>query len=240
MRIPRVYTPVPLTAGKRLELDKRAAHHILTVLRLKPGALLILFDGQGNACQATLEHSTEVIIGQQLDDKTESPLQIHLIQAISRGERMDYVIQKAVELGVHRITPVSSQRCMVKLKGERAKKRLQHWQGIIISACEQCGRNRLPVLGEITTLNAALPEPEQALKMVLDPAGRNTLSSLKPRDSRVTLLIGPEGGLADEEIQQAQQSGFISLRMGPRILRTESAAVAALSALQTLWGDMGK
>ena len=239
MQVPRIYTPALLTAGKRLELDKRAARHIITVLRLKPGAPLILFDGRGNSHQATLAHSSEAVVGQQLDDTTESPLQIHLIQAISRGERMDYVIQKAVELGVHRITPVLSQRCMVKLKGERAEKRLRHWQGIIISACEQCGRNRLPVLSEITPLDAALSEPEHTLKMVLDPGGQQTLRSLPPQHSRVTLLIGPEGGLADQEIQQAQRSEFVSLRMGPRILRTESAAVAALSALQTLWGDMG-
>ncbi len=240
MRIPRVHLPAPLSTGKRLELDKQAARHILAVLRLKPGAPLVIFDGQGRAFKATLEHSTQVSIGQRLNDNTESPLQIHLLQAISRGERMDHVIQKAVELGVDKITPVLTQRCMVKLKGERATRRLQHWRGIVISACEQCGRNRFPVLREITTLDKALSELSNNLRLVLAPTGRNTLSSLtSPSNGSVTLLIGPEGGLTDKEIQQAGQSGFVSLRMGPRILRTESAAVAALSALQTLWGDLG-
>ncbi len=239
MQIPRVYIPALLTAGKRLELTRQAARHVVTVLRLKPGAPLVIFDGQGSAHQATLEDSTQVVIGQRLNDETESPLQIHLIQAISRGERMDHVIQKAVELGVCKITPVLTRRCMVKLKGERAVKRLQHWQGIAISACEQCGRNQLPVLNAITTFDTALSEPGNNLKLVLDPTGQNTLSNLAPPGDRVTLLIGPEGGLTGEEIQQAHQSGFVRLRMGPRVLRTESAAVAALSALQTLWGDLG-
>ncbi len=239
MRIPRVHIPAPLSTGKRLELDKQAARHILTVLRLKQGAPLVIFDGQGGAFKATLEHSMQVIIGQQLDDNAESPLQIHLLQAVSRGERMDHVIQKAVELGVDKITPVLTQRCMVKLKGERAARRLQHWRAIAISACEQCGRNRLPVLSEITTLDKALSEPSNDLRLVLSPAAQNSLSGLSPPGSGVTLLIGPEGGLTDRELRQAQRSKFISLRMGPRILRTESAAVAALSALQTLWGDLG-
>ncbi len=239
MQIPRIHLPAPLSSGKRLDLDRQAARHILTVLRLKPGAPLIIFDGQGNAHQATLEESAQVAIGQPLNDETESPLQIHLIQAISRGERMDYVIQKAAELGVYKITPVLTQRCMVKPKGDRAAKRLQHWQGIAISACEQCGRNRLPVLNAITTLDAALSGPENNLKLVLDPTGKNSLSNLTPPVKSVTLLIGPEGGLTDKEVRQAQQSEFIRLRMGPRILRTESAAVAALSALQALWGDLG-
>jgi len=239
MQIPRVYIPAPLAAGKRLELTRQAARHVITVLRLKPGAPLVIFDGQGNAHQATLEDSTRVEISQRINDETESPLQIHLLQAISRGERMGHVIQKAVELGVYKITPVLTQRCMVKLKGERAVKRLQHWQGIAISACEQCGRNRLPVLNAVATLDATLTEPEDSLKLVLDPGGQNTLSNLTPSSNRITLLIGPEGGLTEEEIQLAYQSGFVRLRIGPRILRTESAAVAALAAIQTLWGDLG-
>ena len=239
MQIPRVYIPAPLAAGKRLELTRQAARHVITVLRLKPGAPLVIFDGQGNAHQATLEDSTRVEISQRINDETESPLQIHLIQAISRGERMGHVIQKAVELGVYKITPVLTQRCMVKLKGERAVKRLQHWQGIAISACEQCGRNWLPVLNAVATLDATLTEPEDSLKLVLDPGGQNTLSNLTPSSNRITLLIGPEGGLTEEEIQLAYQSGFVRLRIGPRILRTESAAVAALAAIQTLWGDLG-
>ncbi len=239
MQIPRIYLPATLATDKRLELDKQAARHILTVLRLEPGAPLIIFDGRGNAHQARLEHATHVIIGQQIQSETESPLRIHLIQAISRGERMDHVIQKAVELGVSKITPVLSQHCMVKLKSDRAVKRLQHWRGVAISACEQCGRNQLPVLNTITTLNQALSEQEHGLKLVLDPAGQSTLSSLPLPEKAITLLIGPEGGLSDDEIRQAEQSEFAGLRIGPRTLRTETAAIAALSALQTLWGDLG-
>jgi len=239
MQIPRVYLPSPLADGKQLELDKQTARHIITVLRLKSGAPLIIFDGQGNAHQATLENSTRITVGRNITDKTESPLQIHLIQAISRGERMDQVVQKATELGVNRITPLLSQRCMVKLTGDRATKRLQHWQNITISACEQCGRNRLPLIGEVTTLNKLLSKPESGLKIVLDPAGQSSLSTLSPPKGLVTLLIGPEGGLSDKEIRQAQQQEFVGLKMGPRILRTETAAISSISALQTLWGDLG-
>ncbi len=239
MQVPRIYLPAPLTNGNRLELGKQAAHHLLNVLRLKPGATLILFDGRGNACQATLEPSAQVTVGQPIQEETESPLRIRLIQAISRGERMDHVIQKAVELGVDTIIPVSSQRSMVKLRGERAANRLRHWQGIIVSACEQCGRSRLPVLNSISTLDAALSEPEQGSRLVLDPAGGNTLSNLSAPDSSVTLLIGPEGGLSADEIHQAERSGFTGVRLGPRTLRTETAAITVLSALQVLWGDLG-
>lgn len=244
MRIPRTYLPVPLTPGAIVTLDDSAANHLLRVLRLKPGAPLILFNGQGGEYRAVLHTADKrggsVVIGEYSARDTESPLHVTLAQGISRGERMDYTLQKAVELGVTRIVPLVTERCEVRLEGERLHKRLQHWQAVAASACEQCGRNRVPQVIEPRSLDTWLTQTGDGLSLVLDPLAAQSLSQLaQPADSRITLLIGPEGGLSDAEIQCAQRAGYTGIRLGPRILRTETAAVTALSALQVIWGDLG-
>ena len=244
MRIPRIYTPVTLITGNAIELDENAFNHAIRVLRLRQDDTIILFNGQGGEYKAELDevqkkHAT-VRIGQFVDRDCESPLTIILGQCISRGEKMDYTIQKAVELGVSQIVPLFSERCGVKLNQERTDKRLRHWQSVIISACEQCGRNRIPELHQALPLAEWQPQINASLKLVLDPTASDSLKTLAKPEQNVALLIGPEGGLTDEEIKAAINAGFQGIRLGPRILRTETAGVAALSSIQQLWGDLGK
>ena len=240
MRIPRIYQPVALRSGARLQLDEAASHHLLRVLRLKAGDHLTLFDGQGREHEAILlagrGKRAEVALGAPLDRNVESPLAVTLAQGISRGERMDYTLQKAVELGVARIVPLFTARCNVKLTAERLEKRLAHWRGVIAHACEQCGRSCLPTLASPQALDQ-WQAPEAALKLVLDGGAAAGLGRLTPPGGAVVLAIGPEGGLTAAEIRRLQARGFQALRLGPRILRTETAGIAALAALQTLWGD---
>ena len=240
MRTTRIYHPGTLQEGTTVTLRREAQRHLRTVLRLQPGAPLILFDGEGSAHHGVLKDGGEAAVGKSLGDDSETPLAIHLLQGVSRGERMDYTIQKAVELGVAQITPLLTERCVVRLKGERAEKRLQHWREIIINACEQCSRNRLPRLNPPTTLEQIVANPASGLNLLLDPAADRGPADLPRPAGGISLLIGPEGGLSDREIGQAQRAGFTPLRLGPRILRTETAALAAVSALQVLWGDLGK
>jgi 16S rRNA (uracil1498-N3)-methyltransferase len=225
-----------------MALPESVHRHAVQVLRLKAGAQLRLFDGQGRELEATLSLAerkrSEVQLHSELAIQSESPLDITLLQGISRGERMDFAIQKAVELGVRTIIPVVTERCNVQLSKERAEKRLKHWQGVLMSACEQSGRAFMPDLLPVTSLNEAMAASTAPLKLVLDPQARQRFHSL-PQPQALTLLIGPEGGLSDAEISQAEQSGFTSVQFGPRILRTETAAVAALAVVQTLWGDLG-
>lgn len=244
MRIPRIYLPIPLTSGASVTLNANAANHVIRVLRLKPGAPLVLFNGLGGEYEAVLHNMdrnrAEVSVGNYIAFETESPLHVTLAQGVSRGERMDYTIQKAVELGVTKIVPLISERCEVRLEGERLTKRVQHWQAVAASACEQCGRNRVPPVLIPVPLSSWLAEAAHGIRLVLNPLAPATLTALsKPCDYLITLLIGPEGGLSDAEVKHAQQSGFEGIRLGPRILRTETAAVTALSALQMLWGDLG-
>ena len=241
MRIPRFYCPTLNLNEPVLELPESVHRHAVQVLRMKPGALLRLFDGQGTEVEAILslveKKCSQVELGQTLNAITESPLNITLLQGISRGERMDYAIQKAVELGVNTIMPVVTERCNVQLSGDRAAKRLAHWQGVITSASEQSGRNRLAELAAVTDFETALVQSQSELKLVLDPLARQSFTDLQPC-SQLTLLIGPEGGLSEQEVQQAQQAGFTAVKFGPRILRTETASTAALAVVQTLWGDL--
>lgn len=208
---------------------------------MKAGAELSLFNGQGLELKAQLEQvekrQATVKLQQPIETNNESPLDILLMQGISRGERMDYAIQKAVELGVKRIMPVITERCNVQLSGDRAEKRLNHWQGVVISACEQSGRSFLPELLPITSLDTALAEVNDDCKLVLDPEAVQGFSSVK-KASRITLLIGPEGGLSDTEVQRAMDGGFTGITLGPRILRTETASAAALAMVQARWGDL--
>ncbi len=240
MRTTRIYHPGTLQQGATITLRLAAQRHLGTVLRLRPGAPLILFDGEGSVHLGVLENNGKAAVREAIDDHSESPLAIHLLQGVSRGERMDYAIQKAVELGVTEITPLLTERCVVRLKGERAERRLQHWREIIINACEQCGRSRLPRLNPLTTLEQAAATPSSDLNLLLDPAGGKGPTELPRPAGKISLLIGPEGGLSDREIGQTQRAGFTPLRLGPRILRTETAALAAISALQVIWGDLGR
>ncbi|ALP54692.1 16S rRNA methyltransferase [Candidatus Tenderia electrophaga] len=243
MRIPRIHTPAPLADGATIALDEDAFNHAVRVLRLKQGDSIILFNGSGGEYEAELievqKKHASASIGRFLDTTCESPLPIILGQCISRGEKMDYTIQKAVELGVHQIVPLFSERCGVKLNQQRQQKRLQHWHKVIISACEQCGRNRLPRLREAMRLDQWLEHLSSSLKLVLDPTAADSLAALDHPDGEVALLIGPEGGLTQAELDAAVNSGFTGLRLGPRILRTETAGVAALSVMQHRWGDLG-
>ncbi|MHB8472957.1 MAG: 16S rRNA (uracil(1498)-N(3))-methyltransferase [Gammaproteobacteria bacterium] len=241
MRIPRIFLPLPLAPDALVTLDNTAANHVTRVLRLKPGAELVLFNGEGGESTAILEEVARTLVTARITAfraiECESPLSITLAQGISRAERMDYTIQKAVELGVARIVPVFTARGMVDLRGERLQRRLQHWQGVIIGACEQCGRNRVPRLEAAAELGDWLCRvAPDSLRVVLNHRATDSLRTLAPT-SALTLLIGPEGGLEEKEVAQAERAGFVGVRLGPRVLRTETAAVTALAALQTLWGD---
>jgi len=243
MPTPRIYLPAMLTPGAEEVLDARAAGHAVRVLRLRVGDALTLFNGDGNDYAAELvEAHRERAVCRVLaahEHPTESPLAIELAQGISRGERMDYTIQKAVELGVQRIIPLATERSQVRLSGEREEKRLHHWQGIILHACEQSGRSRVPELLPVQRLDQWLAgRARSGHALFLDPEGDVGVSGLGGPVDAVSLLVGPEGGLSPAERVLAVQAGFLRLRLGPRILRTETAALAALATLQGIWGDL--
>lgn len=243
LSIPRIYLPVPLQSAALVTLDKQAAQHVTRVLRMKPGAPLIVFNGEGGEYTATLTEegrgAAVVKIGEFIARDAESKLCVRLAQGISRGERMDYAIQKAVELGVTQIIPLFTEFCVVNMKEERAEKRLAHWQGVAISACEQCGRTRVPEILASRPLYEWLAQAQANLKLVFDPYSTQHLAQLPRPSGDITILIGPEGGLSDTETRAAIKSGFTAVQLGPRMLRTETAPVAALAAVQTLWGDLG-
>lgn len=238
MRLSRFFVDAPLSLGRH-ELPEAQAHYMARVLRLAVGAPVQLFDGSGVEFLGELVEVSKkavfVEVHEQIAGLAESPLHLHLGQGLSRGERMDWAIQKATELGVSAITPIVSERCEVRLKDERADKRLAHWRQIAISACEQCGRSVLPVIHPPLTLAEWLAQTDAALKLVLHPVAEPLTSHEKP--ASLAFLIGPEGGLSDAEVQQAQKAGFLAARLGPRVLRTETAPVVALSVAQQLWGD---
>lgn len=240
MRVPRIYVKQTLVANTTVELDAGPAHHVTRVLRMQAGRELVLFDGRGGEYSAVIaeagKRTVSVSIGECSNPQTESPLATELIIGISRGERMDWVVQKATELGVSRIQPVFTERTEVKLNGDRLDKRTHHWQQIIISACEQCQRNILPELLNPIALQQALEVSSAEQRYVLH---HRTDAQLREtaRANSVSLLVGPEGGLSDDEITLAQQQGFKALSLGPRVMRTETAPVAALAVLQFHWGD---
>ncbi|WGK62007.1 16S rRNA (uracil(1498)-N(3))-methyltransferase [Halopseudomonas sp. SMJS2] len=240
MRVSRFYLDAPLSQGEQL-LEGDLAHYISRVLRLGPGAPVQIFNGSGQEWPGTVleagKRQVRINLAAPLDGLAESPLQVHLGQAMSRGERMDWAIQKAVELGVAQITPLFTERCEVRLQGERADKRQQHWQQVAISACEQCGRSVVPTVNPPMALADWLATLNTELKLVLHHRTSQSLASLTPPRT-LGLLIGPEGGLSATEISQAETTGFHATRFGPRVLRTETAPVVALSIVQQLWGDL--
>ena len=203
---------------------------------------MTLFDGRGGEYPARIERIEKdrvfAELGAWREIERESPLAVTLVQAVQAGEKMDFTIQKAVELGISDIVPVESRRSVSRLSGERAAKRVAHWQGVVASACEQCGRNQVPLVTPLEKLDSwlARPAPADTLRLMLAPDAEATLANLPPT-RRVQILVGAEGGLDPQEIIAARQSGFQSVRLGPRVLRTETAALAALSAMQALWGD---
>jgi 16S rRNA (uracil1498-N3)-methyltransferase len=228
-----------------ITLPDAVSHHLVKVLRSEVGTRFTLFNGQGGAYAAELIEAGKKTARARLleffPDDHESPLHTHLGQVMSRGERMDYAIQKATELGVSVITPLSSERCELKLRGEeRADKKLEHWRNIAISACEQCGRNRLPVINPPLPLSEWLQQVDCASRWVLAPSVQGGPAPTLPAPASVALLIGPEGGLSEAEIQQARGAGFKPWQLGPRVLRTETAPVAALAVLQLLYGDFSR
>ncbi|HTV52935.1 MAG TPA: 16S rRNA (uracil(1498)-N(3))-methyltransferase [Steroidobacteraceae bacterium] len=243
MRVTRVYVERRLAPGARLWVGGATANHLARVLRLAPGAALTVFDGHGGEYEARIAElrkgQVQLALGERHGIERESPLEIVLAQGISRSERMDLVVQKATELGVARIAPVITERSVVRLDARQAEKRLRHWQAIAIAACEQCGRNRLPQIAAPQPLAALLGEPAGSIRrLVLSPAATLRVRDVRPADSPLQLLIGPEGGLSDAEHAAALAAGFRALQLGPRILRTETAALAALAALQQAHGDL--
>ncbi|PVZ15553.1 MULTISPECIES: 16S rRNA (uracil(1498)-N(3))-methyltransferase [unclassified Pseudomonas] len=234
----RFHTDLPLSLGDH-PLPEAQAHYIARVLRLAEGDAVQLFDGSGQEYQGTLlevgKKHVSVRLTEQLPGQPDSPLKVHLGQGLSRGERMDWAIQKATELGVEEITPIFSERCEVRLKDERADKRLAHWRQVAISACEQCGRSSVPVIHPPVPLEQWLKQVQADLKLVLHPVAEPLASHARP--GRLAFLIGPEGGLAEAEVSQAQAQGFHPARLGPRVLRTETAPVVGLALAQQLWGD---
>lgn len=238
MRISRIFCAQPLQSGVEVTLEGQTAHYLGKVLRLDAGAPLVLFNGDGSEYTATLTNvgkkSVTALPGEQSWPSVESPLKTVLGLGISRGERMDYAIQKSTELGVTRIQPLFTAHCEVKLDGSRQDKRVEHWQQVAISACEQSGRVKVPQVLAPLSLSRFLEECAAELKLLFDQAEAQRLGGPVPQ-GEVALLIGPEGGLAPEEIAAARAKGFVGIRLGPRILRTETAPVAALAVLQQLW-----
>lgn len=238
----RLYIDQPLTAGQTLVVDGEPARYIGRVLRCRPGQTIVLFDGGGAEFPSLIEtiaqKSVTFRVGEAVHRDVESPLALRLMQGLSRGERMDTVIQKATELGVQRLSPLECEFSVVHLDDRRADRRTRHWRGICQSACEQCGRNKLPVVDAPASFAAAIADSGgQATRLLLHPGAAQSLQDIEP-PAEVTLLVGPEGGFSDGELAQADEAGFIRVSLGPRTLRTETAAIAAVTLAQALWGDL--
>ena len=244
MRLTRVHVDAPLSEGMELALPDSAAAHLTRVLRLAVGDACVLFNGDGRDHDARIvaldKRGVRVAIEGPRRVDNESPLHMTLLQGVARGEKMDLILQKATELGVSAVAPLWSQRSEVKLDGERAAKRLAHWRGVVTSACEQCGRARIPAVAAPVALAAALDAlPAGGLRLILDPEGELALHAMPAESvSHVVLAVGPEGGWSPVDREQLRGAGFLGLRLGPRILRTETAGLAAIAALQSRFGDL--
>ena len=241
--MPRFYCPVPLSVGLSLRLPDHVAHHV-QVLRMQPGDLVTLFNGDGGEYTASLTRierkSAEAEVKTFSPREVELPYAITLAQALPEGSKLDWIIEKSVELGAAAIQPLSAQRCVVRLNSERAEKKQAHWQGVIVAAAEQSGRNRLPLLAPLTSLNDWLGQQDLHKRVLLSPRGEQSLSDWARHQppQALALLIGPEGGFTEAEETLACVHGAMMLSMGPRVLRTETAGLAALAALNAVWGEM--
>jgi 16S rRNA (uracil1498-N3)-methyltransferase len=265
MVIPRFYVPQTLSVGNCITLPEAVANHAVRVLRLQAGDPLVLFNGRGGAyagvllpqaadmadaprtrregkqSRATRQQAVEVQLNAFEPDDRSSPLRISLWQGVSAAERMDYTWQKAVELGVHCCVPVETRRCVSRLEGGRAEKRHAHWQGVIVAAAEQCGLNRLPTLEPVCALSKALQQPVPGIRIMLDPDATESYPEWLSRQqdlTDLTILIGPEGGFAPEEVKAAKVAGFLCFRLGPRVFRTDTAGPVALAVTQAIAGDL--
>lgn len=243
MRIPRVCCEQALAQGMEIDLGAANARHLLTVLRLAAGDRVRVFDGRGSEYEAELLTDRPPLrarLDRRIESQTESGLKVTVAQSLAKGERMDYALQKCVELGVHSIQPLMTERSVVKLATQRIERKMAHWQGVLVAACEQCGRTRLPGLAPPCGLSDWLGHglPAATTGILLDPAASTSLARVEPEAGGITLLVGPEGGLSPGEIDQAREAGYIGVTLGPRILRTETAATVALSILQARFGDL--
>lgn len=264
MVIPRFYVPQPLAVGDCVTLPEAVANHAVRVLRLQAGDALVLFNGDGGAFEGVLlaqavdseaprakregkqsrgsqQRAVQVQLNAFQPDDRASPLRITLWQGVSAAERMDFTWQKSVELGVHCCLPVETRRCVTRLDGARAEKRHAHWKGVIVAAAEQCGLNRLPELQPVRSLSDALREPANGIRIMLDPDATESYPVWLERQqglTDLTILIGPEGGFAPEEIEAAKAAGFLCFRLGPRVFRTETAGPVALAVTQAIAGDL--
>lgn len=241
MSLPRIFVATQLESKQKILLDPSLSNYLSQVLRLQPNDYLIIFNDSGGEYRAVItaidKHRVFVLIEEFIQCNRESPLQIHLGQGISRGEKMDFTLQKAVELGVNIITPLFTEYCNIKLNSERLENRLRHWRGVTVSAAQQSGRCFVPKIFPAQTLKDWFTTTT-GLCLVLDPYATNKLSDIKEAPNSVILLVGPEGGLSEKEIIIAKQNKFLPIRFGPRILRTETAALTAISVLQAKWGDL--
>jgi 16S rRNA (uracil1498-N3)-methyltransferase len=242
MRISRIYYPFELSTDTYVTLTDDATNHLANVLRAKTGQALVLFNGDGSEYSAQLSEVTKRKVVVHIDSKIsisiESPLSIHLGQGISRGDRMEWVIQKSIELGVTEITPLITERCGVKLSKERWSKKHEQWQKLSIAACEQCGRNVLPLLHAPIIFTDWIGLSTNQVRLTLHPRAEKAFRHVTMPAAGARLLIGPEGGFSEQEIYQTEQNGFQTIQLGPRVLRTETAAIAAISALQAIHGDL--
>ena len=243
---PRFFYPGNLGSGSEVRLTPDAAHHAARVLRLTVGDPVVLFNGRGGEFEARIiridRSAVAVKTGAHVAVEREATLELLLAQGLSSGDRMDFTLQKAVELGVSAVQPLATERSVVKLSGERAARRAEHWQNLVIAACEQCGRNFVPEVAPLTPLVNWLAQLSPAcapgeLRLLLSPHAEVSFGSLARTAQRLVLLAGPEGGFAPGEAKVAQTRGFTPIRLGPRVLRTETAALAALAAIQARWGD---
>ena len=239
----RIFQPYTINQNSLITLDDNAFNHLIRVLRMKMGESITLFDGSNQITPAVIhEVNKKTVIVKTANsvlDNRESPLNIHLGQVISRGDKMEFTIQKSVELGVNTITPLLSERCGVKLDQDRLEKKVQQWQKIVISACEQCGRNIIPSINPVMKLETWCANLTDSLKLNLHPKAEQGINQLPCDNNNISLLIGPEGGLSNEEISMTHQYQFTDILLGPRVLRTETAALTAITALQVRFGDLG-
>lgn len=243
MSAPRIFLDAPLEFGASVELPESPFRHLVQVLRMQVGESVVVFDGRGGEYEAVLEavtkRSASLRVGPFHDVNRESPLALTLVQGISKGDRMDFTIQKAVELGVSAIVPVLTERCNVTLDRERQDKKLEHWRGIIVSACEQSGRTRLPIVYPIRKFVDWIGTERPGLHLVLDPIADSTLRDIALPSQGCSVVIGPEGGLSESELGLVHRTGGVGVRLGPRVLRTETAGLAMLAVLQSRLGDWG-